>query len=71
MGVSPDERGRLVNEESLYKLKSYKASLGIQKTLSPLIRMRLKMGYFLEELQFSLGDFSNRYNFSAGLITNF
>ena len=71
IGVSPDERGRLVNEESLYKLKSYKASLGIQKTLSPLIRMRFKIGYFLEELQFSLGDFSNRYNFSAGLITNF
>ena len=71
MGVSPDERGRFVNEESLYQLKSYRASLGIQKTLSPLMRMRFKMGYFLEELQFSLGDFSSRYNFSAGLITNF
>ena len=71
MGVSPDERGRLVYEESLYKLKSYKASLGIQKTLSPLVRMRFKIGYFLEELQFSLGDFSSRYHFSGGLITNF
>ena len=71
MGVSPDERGRFVNEESLYQLKSYRASLGIQKTLSPLMRMRFKMGYFLEELQFSLGDFSSRYNFSVGLITNF
>jgi len=71
MGVSPDERGRLVNEESLYQLKSYKASFGIQKSLSPLIRMRFKIGYFLEELQFSLGDFSSRYHFSGGLITNF
>ena len=71
MGVSPDDRGRFVNEENLYQLKSYRASLGIQKTLSPLMRMRFKMGYFLEELQFSLGDFSNRYNFSVGLITNF
>jgi len=71
MGVSPDERGRLVNENSLYKLKSYKASFGIQKTLSPIMKLRFKMGYFLEEIQFSLGDFSKRYNFSGGLITNF
>ena len=71
MGVSPDEKGRLVNEESLYKLKSYKASFGIQKTLSPLIKARFKIGYFIEELQFSLGDFSSRYNFSGGLVVNF
>jgi len=71
MGVSPDERGRLVNDESLYKLKSYKGSFGFQKTLSPLVRARFRIGYFLEEVQFSLGDYSSRYSFSGGLIANF
>ena len=66
-----DERGRLVNDESLYKLKSYKGSFGFQKTLSPLVRARFRIGYFLEEVQFSLGDYSSRYSFSGGLIANF
>lgn len=70
-GISPDERRGLDNEESFYNLKSYNASFGIQKTLSRLIKLRFTMGYFLEEIQFSLGDFSSRYNFSSVLITNF